>query len=258
VAPKGHSQEAGVTSSRRIGTAFHWRRLFLATLLLVASLGLLAAGLSGLLLTRDDQPKLTNVGSLEPTGTPATPAFTPPPSSAAIARLIIDKIGVDAQVVTLGLDENGIPMVPDNPYDVAWYDWSSRPGSGSNAVFAGHFDWTVNGQPVAGVFYSLADLSVGDIIEVNLADGTDYKYKVIGNLAIPDEDPQAMQVMAATPSDMITLLTCGGVWTRDPSNPLGGSYDHRQVVRAELIPEEPAPPPDQGHIAEPQQEGRQG
>jgi sortase (surface protein transpeptidase) len=258
VAPKGHSQEAGVSSSRRTGTTFHWRRLFLAALLLITSLGLLAAGLSGLLLTQDNEPKLTNVGSLDPTDTPATPAFTPSASSAAIARLIIDKIGVDAQVIALGLDENNVPQVPDNPYDVAWYDWSSRPGWGSNAVFAGHFDWTVNGQPVAGVFYSLADLSVGDIIEVNLVDGTDYKYKVIGNLAIPDEDPQAMQVMAATPSDMITLLTCGGVWTRDPSNPLGGSYDHRQVVRAELIPEEATPPPDQGHIAESQQEGRQG
>jgi sortase (surface protein transpeptidase) len=247
-----------VSSPGRISTVFHTRRLLLAAILLVASLGLLAAGLSGLILTQDDHPKLTNVGSLDPTGTPATPAFTPHPSSAAIARLIIDKIGVDAQVIALGLDENNVPQVPDNPYDVAWYNWSSRPGWGSNAVFAGHFDWTVNGQPVAGVFYSLADLSVDDIIEVKLVDGTDYKYRVIGNLAIPDEDPQAMQVMAATPSDMITLLTCGGVWTRDPSNPLGGSYDHRQVVRAELITEEPAPPPDQGHIAEPQQENSQG
>ena len=245
---------------RRIGAAFHARRLLLASLLLTASLGLLAAGLSGFLLTGDgdDGTKLTNEGVPGPIGTATTSVSAPPASSAPVARLIIEKIGVDAPVITLGVDENAVPEVPDNPNDVAWYNWSALPGHGSNAVFAGHFDWTVNGQPVIGVFYSLADLSLGDVIEVKLADGTDYKYRVIGNLAIADGDPQAMQVMAATPSDMITLITCGGVWTPDPSNPLGGDYDHRQVVRAELIQEEPAPPPDEGHIGEPGQEGRQG
>jgi len=247
-----------VSSLRRIGAAFRPRRPLLASLLLMASLGLLAAGLSGLLLTRDDKPKLTNVGVPGPVGTATTTVATPPPSSASVARLIIEKIGVDAPVITLGLDENAVPRVPDNPYEVAWYDFSSKPGWGSNAVFAGHFDWTVNGQPVIGVFYYLADLTVGDVVEVKLEDGTDYKYRVIGNLAILDGDPQAMEMMAATPSDMVTLITCGGVWTPDPSDPLGGRYDHRQVVRAELIGEEPPPPPEEGHIGEPAQEGRQG
>jgi LPXTG-site transpeptidase (sortase) family protein len=229
-----------------------------AGLLLMASLGLLAAGLSGLLLTRDDKPKLTNVGVSGPIGTATTTVATPPPSSAPIAHLIIEKIGVDAPVIALGVDENAIPEVPDNPYEVAWYNFSSKPGWGSNAVFAGHFDWTINGQPVTGVFYDLRKLEVGDIIEVKLEDGTDYKYRVIGNLAIPNEDPEAMQLMAPTPSDMVTLITCGGVWTPDPSSDQGGDYDHRQVVRAELIGEEPPPPPEEGHIGEPAQEGRQG
>ena len=135
----------------------------------------------------------------------------------------------------MGVDENGIPQVPDNPYDVVWYNWSTPPGHGSNAVFAGHVDWTVNGQPVLGVFYHIRDLEVGDIVEVKLEDGTDYKYSVIGNLALSDEDPQSMEWMGATPTDMVTLITCGGVWTPDPNDPLGGNYDHRQFIRAELI-----------------------
>ena len=247
-----------MNSLRRIGATLRPRRLLVASLLLVISLGLLGAGVGGLLLTRDDEPKLTNVGVPGPIGTATTTVATPPASSAPVARLIIDKIGVDAPVVALGVDENGIPEVPDNPYDVAWYNFSSKPGSGSNAVFAGHFDWTVNGQPVIGVFYSLADLSVGDVIEVKLEDGTDYTYRVIGNLAILDGDKTAMDMMAATPSDMVTLITCGGVWTPDPSDPLGGRYDHRQVVRAELVGEEPAPQPDEGNIGQPRQEDSQG
>ena len=145
----------------------------------------------------DDGTKLTNEGVPGPIGTATTSVSAPSASNAPVARLIIEKIGVDAPVITLGVDDAGIPEVPDNPYDVVWYNWSSMPGQGSNAVFAGHFDWTVNGQPVIGVFYSLANLSVGDIIEVKLEDGTDYKYSVIGNLAVPNGDQQAMELDGA-------------------------------------------------------------
>lgn len=245
-----------MNSLRRIRAALGPRRLVLASVLLVASLGLLAAGIGGMLLTGDgdDGTKLTNEGVPGPIGTATTTISAPPASSAPVARLIIEKIGVDAPVITLGVDENFIPEVPDNPNDVAWYNWSALPGHGSNAVLSGHFDWTVNGQPVIGVFYSLADLSVGDIIEVKLEDGTDYKYSVVGNLAVANDDSEAMDMMAPTPSDMVTLITCGGVWTPDPNNPLGGEYTHRQVVRAELI----GGGPDEGNIVEPRQEGSQG
>jgi LPXTG-site transpeptidase (sortase) family protein len=261
LAPKGRFQEAGVNSLRRIRAALGPRRLVLASVLLVASLVLLAAGIGGMLLTGDgdDGTKLTNEGVPGPIGTAtATIVATQPPSNAPVARLIIEKIGVDAPVITLGVDENFIPEVPDNPNDVAWYNWSALPGHGSNAVLAGHFDWTVNGQPVIGVFYYLADLSVGDIIEVKLEDGTDYKYSVVGNLAVANDDSEAMELMAPTPSDMVTLITCGGVWTPNPNNPLGGEYTHRQVVRAELIGGEPTPQPDDGNIGEPRQEDSQG
>jgi len=242
-----------VSPLRRIRAAFRTRRLVLASLLLVASLVLLGAGFAGMVLTgKHEGIDLKTVGDPGPVGTPATVITAEP--SAPVARLIIEKIGVDAPVVTMGVDENGIPQVPDNPYDVVWYNWSTPPGHGSNAVFAGHVDWTVNGQPVLGVFYRIRDLDVGDIVEVKLEDGTDYRYSVIGNLALSDEDPQSMAWMGATPTDMVTLITCGGVWTPDPNDPLGGNYDHRQFVRAELI----AGGPNQGQIGEPGQEASGG
>jgi len=221
--------------------------------MLVASLVLLGAGLAGMLLTNDGEGiEIKTEGSPGPVGPPAAGIITEP--SAPIARLIIEKIGVDAPVVTMGVDENGVPQVPDNPDDVVWYNWSTPPGHGSNAVFAGHVDWTVNGQPVIGVFYHIRDLEVGDVVEVRLEDGTDYTYSVLGNLALRDDDPLTMEYMGATPIDMITLITCGGVWTPDPNDPLGGNYDHRQFVRAKLIEGGPA----EGAIEEPGQEGSQG
>ena len=241
---------------RRVRAALGPRRLVLAGVLLVASLGLRAAGIGGMLLTGDGDrgTELTHVGVPGPIGTATTTVSTPAASNAPVARLIIEKIGVDAPVIAMGVDENFVPEVPDNPNDVVWYNWSALPGHGSNAVFAGHFDWTVNGQAVTGVFYYIRQLEVGDIVEVKLEDGTDYKYEVIGNLAILDGDPQAMDLMAATPIDMVTLITCGGVWTPDPNDPLGGNYDHRQIVRAKLI----GGGPDEGNIVEPRQEGNQG
>jgi len=155
--------------------------------------------------------------------------------------MIIEKLGIDAPVITLGVDENGVPQVPYNPSEVVWYNFSSKPGWGSNAVFAGHVDWTLNGQPVTGVFYFIRNLEVGDIIEVKLEDGTDYKYKVVGTEAIRDTDPRAMELMGPTPSDMVTLITCGGVFIREAGNPYGGNYDHRQFVRAELITDKQSP-----------------
>jgi len=177
------------------------------------------------------------------TSSPAATATLVPtqlPSSAPVARLIIDKLGVDAPVITLGLDENAIPLVPDNPHDVAWYDFSSTPGWDGNAVFAGHGEWTINGQYVVGVFHALSSLELGDEIKVVLEDGTEYVYKVTANRAIPYDDPQAVEVMSATPKENITLITHAGTWMPEARNPLGGNFTHRQVVSAELIESEEA------------------
>jgi len=233
---------------RRLADVFRWRRsrLTLAGLLLLASMVLLGAGLAGLLMTGKSGATTTNVGVIpiysglnSPT---TTPLPTPPPNNSPVTRMIIEKIGVDAPVIAIGMDANSVPQVPSGPYEVGWYDWSSKPGWGSNAVFSGHVDWTLNGQPVIGVFYYLRDLGLDDVIKIVLEDGTEYRYKVTGNQAIDDNDPRALQWMGPTPNDAVTLITCGGTWIRDPNDPLGGHYTMRQVARAELIQEKPLGP----------------
>jgi LPXTG-site transpeptidase (sortase) family protein len=203
----------------------------------------------GLLLADESDPAAADRVSQDPfrnrLDTPtATPISTPPPSGAPVARMIIEKLGIDAPVITMGVDANGVPQVPYNPSDVVWYNFSSKPGWGSNAVFAGHVDWTINGAPVTGVFYSIRTLEVGDIIEVKLEDGTDYKYKVFANESVPDKDPRALELMGATPSETITLITCGGVFYPEAGNPYGGNYDRRQFVRAAPVSERQSATPD--------------
>ena len=68
--------------------------------------------------------------------------------------MVIDSIGVNAPVVPEGLTADDVPIMPLNAYDVAWYTFTAQPGTGGNAVFAGHVTW--NGL---AVFYYLNEVS---------------------------------------------------------------------------------------------------
>ena len=176
--------------------------------------------------------RATPSGHEEPVPAPAT---TPLPEVAPPTRIIIEKMGVDAPIITLGLDANRRPEVPNDPYVVTWYDFSAKPGQGSNAVFSGHVDWTVNGQPVTGVFWGLRELQEGNVVKLILEDGSELRYRVTDNVAVAYDDPQGLESMYPTPNDVITLISCGGTWVPDTSMPLGGDYTHRVVVRAERV-----------------------
>jgi LPXTG-site transpeptidase (sortase) family protein len=166
--------------------------------------------------------------NLPPTVTEPEP--TPEPVAAPL-RLVVESLGVDAPVVEMGLDDQGIPLVPLNGQDVAWYSFSSPPGAGSNAVFAGHINW--EGAP--GVFGDLDELQAGDTVRLISEDGYEYTYEVFANFPVDPDDPASLKVMAPTPTDTITLITCGGTWIPDPSELFGGSYTNRTIVQARLM-----------------------
>src|SRR3990172_6165293 len=58
---------------------------------------------------------------------PTPTAALAPPSEAPIARLAIPRFEVDAPVVVLGVDANGVMEAPDGPQDLASYDFTSKP-----------------------------------------------------------------------------------------------------------------------------------
>lgn len=168
------------------------------------------------------------------TDTPSPTPVPTPPLGDAPYQMEITRIGVDAPVQTFGLDENAVPVVPtgDNAAQVvAWYDFSAKPGTGSNAVFAGHVTW--NG---VAVFYNLASLTAGDEIDLLGQDGTALKYVVSEVFSVnPSTDPHAKDVMLPTQDDVLTIITCGGTFYDDPNDHVfGGNYAERLVVRAAL------------------------
>ncbi len=173
--------------------------------------------------------------TLAPASDTATPSPTPvpePPLPEGAYTMIIDKLGVNAQVDTYGLDPNAVPVVPTGPGAaeiVAWYNFSAEPGTGSNAVFAGHVTWFG-----PGVFYSLTSVTNGDEVRLVGPDGTELTYVVNDVFQVDAYDPESLQVMRATDEDVITIITCDGDFV-DTGDPVyGGEYPYRLVVRAGL------------------------
>ena len=155
-----------------------------------------------------------------------------PPLGDQPFHLVIDKLGVNAPVESYGLAEDGSPQVPYRSDVIAWYAFSSPPGVGDNAVFAGHYTW--NGD---AVFRHLGDLQVGDRVAI-AGDSTSEQliYRVsLVTLVDPGDAGAAAQWMGPTGQDDITLITCGGEHFTTDDPVLGGDYTKRQIVRAEFI-----------------------
>lgn len=210
----------------------------------VVGIGLLAFGSYNVFFGGDgppvsDAPIVAVSDFLTPTPVATESPFSPTPTPLPPLRdepynLVIEKIGVDAPVSAYGLDEQAVPQIPtgdDAATAVAWYKFTAKPGVGSNAVFAGHVTWF--GE---AVFYNLPNITLGDEIKLRGQDGTELVYDVSNVFRVLATDPDARLLMSATSQDILTILTCDGIFTPDPNNHVtGGDYDHRLVIRANLV-----------------------
>jgi LPXTG-site transpeptidase (sortase) family protein len=149
------------------------------------------------------------------------------PRGIEVARIVMPSLGIDAPIVTLGIDGNGAMLSPDNPVDVAWYSFSALPGEGSNVVMAGHLDY-VNYGPA--VFYRLKDARPGEEVHLSLVDGTTARYRVLDVTSYDEATAPVQEIVGPTDREIVTLITCGGAF-----DPLAREYNKRVVLRAERI-----------------------
>jgi hypothetical protein len=188
-----------------------------------------------------DTPEAPEVPSLpadipSPTApNPPAPTPTPVPVSAAapmavnstgkVVRLVIPKLGVDRAVVPLGFSkssEGGVDWNTDklfanaNRKDLIGQTLTSvNPGEGGNIVLMGHnYD---NGYYAwEGVFVNIKTLSPGDEIIAYTEGGGEYHYKVQLVKKVPWSKENAAEAakhfkyLGPTPSEQLTLVTCGG------------------------------------------------
>jgi len=202
-----------------------------AAIVFAAGLAVIAAGTAGLLLMRHPTPAMRPVAAgVAALPAPPGPIVAPPPSaqSAPVARpvsLTIPLIGVQTQLLTLGLAAGGALQVP--PLSAAsvagWYTGSPRPGGIGSAIIVGHID----SQSGPGVFYRLSELRAGDDVYVKRADGTTAEFRVTSVQTYLKDHFPTQTVYGPTPDAELRLITCGGAF-----DPATGHYLSNIVVYA--------------------------
>lgn len=162
------------------------------------------------------------------------------PPDAKRGRFRIPQLGIDAPLGVRAVAPPGLVMdAPTGPAEVVMYDFSAdsryggSPGTGGNAIFSGHVDYSYKLPYAAAnyhgraVFYDVRLLAPGDVIDV-VIDGQSLRYAVQWRqLVSADEGDWARLLARNVGADAITLITCDGAF-----NPATQEYSSRTVVRA--------------------------
>ncbi|HEV8677623.1 MAG TPA: class F sortase [Candidatus Paceibacterota bacterium] len=166
---------------------------------------------------------------IAPAGMPAallSDAATSSAEAGVPVRLRIPKIGVDANVVDVGLGKTGNMAVPYTFTDVGWYRYGPKPGQVGSAVIDGHVD---NGLGTPAVFINLTRLEPGDDLYIDTKAGETLHFKVEETAAYAVADVPLQKVFNRNDMPRLTLITCEGTW--EPGQKM---YDERRVVYAVL------------------------
>ncbi len=183
--------------------------------------------LGGLLIGKIlSSPQSSNTGVLSARTEVVTPTPSPKKEIGTPRRLIIEKINVNTNIESVGLDSEGRMDVPKEDMNVAWYNKGYKPGEDGSAVLAGHLD-TQSGAPA--IFWNLGNLIEGDTVLVVDDKNNTYKYKVVTKKTYPFNEVPLDEIFATKDKALLNLITCGGTF-----NSAARNYTHRTIVTAEL------------------------
>ena len=146
-------------------------------------------------------------------------------ASGGARRTVHPSLGVESQVVPVGLEPNGEMEVP--PADQAgWYFYGPRPGEADGtAVIAAHVDY--GGQ--RGVFFDLRSLQVGAEIVVTDEAGAPQRFVVTERYQVDKDQLPIEQIFVADGPPGLTLITCGGDFD-------GGARSYRDNIVVRAVP----------------------
>lgn len=151
-----------------------------------------------------------------------------PPAPAQVARparIEVPAIDVDADVVPVGLRDDGAMEVPRQGL-AGWYRPGPRPGDSGPAVIVAHVDSSSGPD----VFVQLHRLRAGDGIAVTDARGTPHRFAVTGIEQAPKDALPVERIWSDGASATLRLITCGGQFDRD-----SGHYRDNIIVYADAV-----------------------
>jgi LPXTG-site transpeptidase (sortase) family protein len=141
------------------------------------------------------------------------------------ARLVIPALGVDDQIVPVGMKDSVAMEIPPLGL-VGWYKLGAVPGGSGPSVLVSHVSW--GGKK--GVFYKLKDLKVGDQFTVCDASGDSALFQVDAAETILKADLPTEKIWNKTDAAVIRLITCGGKYDAK-----SGHYLSNVIVYAHLL-----------------------
>lgn len=203
----------------------HRQKRSLKKLSLIALALLLSAAIYGVTKPKFDKPD-ANHG--QPTAETPKKQATQTVAVRVPKRLVIDKISVDANIVPVGLTEDGYMEDPDKSELVGWYNKSARLGEKKRAMLLdGHYGTRDN----AAVFQRLSEVREGDIIKV-FGDETPASYRVVETERKYTEEVDMKKAFYPYRNfeESLTIITCEGKFLPDEV-----TYDQRLIVYAVRI-----------------------
>ncbi|MER6732842.1 class F sortase [Streptomyces puniciscabiei] len=176
-----------------------------------------------------DGPATGNLFALTPAEAARLPSPAKPLGDAVPQRVDIPQLGVQAPVVSRGLDAQGAVDPPplDQPGVVGWYGAGPAPGAQGAALLVGHVDTETR----PAVFYQLSTLKPGETVRVVRSDGKVARFTIDDVRVLPRAGFDAHQAYGPRHPGRaeLRLITCGGSFDR-----AAHSYTANVVVSAYL------------------------
>lgn len=164
----------------------------------------------------DESEDRTNGVDATPSGDAVASEVAQPVSVA------IPAIDVDAELVELGLNDDGSMETPEYASNLAgWYIEGPKPGEPGPAVIAAHVD----NSDGPDTFARLHELEPGDEITVTDAMGNEYTWTVERSQTSNKRELPYRQIWNDTDEPVLRLITCSGAY-------VDGSYVENLIVYA--------------------------
>jgi sortase (surface protein transpeptidase) len=120
----------------------------------------------------------------------------------------IPSIGVDTDIVPVGLNQDDSIAMPPSVDVGAWYSGSPTPGELGPAIIAGHVD---NYKGI-GAFFRLREMQAGQLIYIDRADGSTATFKVADIKQVPQANFPTQEVFGNINYAGLRVITCGGAF----------------------------------------------
>ncbi len=142
----------------------------------------------------------------------------------------IPRIGVNAEMMTLGMNPDGTIQVPplEQAMKAGWYAPGPSPGEVGNAVVVGHVDSAELGP---AVFFNLGSLHKGDTINVVRADASTVTFTVDEVKSYPKTAFPTELVYGPSDKPSLRVVTCGGQFDQTV-----GGYLNNVIAFATMSP----------------------